>query len=412
MTAFAAFAKACGAESVREATEDDAVGGVVPACVVAARDTGSIAEAMTATAEHGLSVVARGSGTKLDWGNPPSKLDVLFDMTPMNSVVEHAAGDLIVRVQPGVRLAALQQVLAASNQRLSVDEMVPGSTIGGIVATGLSGPSRLLYGAVRDLLIGITVVRADGVVARSGGKVVKNVAGYDLGKLYTGSYGTLGIITEATFRLHPVPEAAVYVTKVFADEGAAATCIAAVLGSQLAPSAIEIERPDAGAALTVGVLVEGSKPGAGARVEQLAVLLGGDVTSSSDRPAWWGSLPGAATIRLTSQLAGVPRVLRAVADASGDTGIPLSVRGSAGTGVLYAGFSADVDPVAAAQLLEKLRTACAAEDGFAVLLRAPAAIKNTVDAWGMVPGLSLMRKVKENFDPEGRLAPGRFVGGI
>ena len=153
-------------------------------------------------------VVARGGGTKLDWGAPPSTVDLLVDLSGMNRVLEHAAGDLIVHAEPGVRLSQLQALVSQAGQRLAVDEQVPGSTVGGLVATGLCGPLRLAYGCIRDLLIGISVVRADGVVTKSGGKVVKNVAGYDLGKLYTGSFGTLGIVAEATFRLHPVPERA------------------------------------------------------------------------------------------------------------------------------------------------------------------------------------------------------------
>ena len=133
-------------------------------------------------------------------------MDLLVDLSAMDHVLEHSAGDLIVRAEPGVRLSELQRLLAGSGQRLAIDEVVPGSTIGGLVATGLCGPMRLAHGCVRDLLIGVRVVRADGVAAKSGGKVVKNVAGYDLGKLYTGSYGTLGIVAEAVFRLHPVPE--------------------------------------------------------------------------------------------------------------------------------------------------------------------------------------------------------------
>ena len=162
---------------------------------------------MAVADDKNLRVVARGAGSKLSWGNPPTNVDLVMDMSGLDAVLEHAAGDLIVRVQPGLRLAKLQDALSSAGQRLAIDEVVPGSTIGGIIATGLSGPSRLLHGAVRDLLIGVSVVRADGVTARSGGRVVKNVAGYDLCKLYTGSYGTLGIITEAIFRLHPTPEA-------------------------------------------------------------------------------------------------------------------------------------------------------------------------------------------------------------
>ena len=186
----------------------DTVDGVPASYVAQPSSVIELVEVIRDAAERDQTVVARGGGTKLDWGRPPPKVDLLVDLLQMDRVLEHAAGDLIVRTEPGVRLSELQALLARSGQRLALDEVVPGSTVGGLVATGLCGPLRLGYGCVRDLLIGISLVRANGALAKSGGKVVKNVAGYDLGKLYTGSYGTLGVIAEAIFRLHPVPRVA------------------------------------------------------------------------------------------------------------------------------------------------------------------------------------------------------------
>ena len=161
---------------------------------------------MRAAAGHELAVVPRGGGSRLGWGTPPSRCDLVIDMSRMAEVLEHAAGDLVARVQAGARMGDVAAVLAQAGQEIALD--VPGdATVGGVVASGLAGPRRLRYGTPRDLLIGITIVRADGTVAKSGGKVVKNVAGYDLGKLFAGSAGTLGLITEATFRLHPLPAA-------------------------------------------------------------------------------------------------------------------------------------------------------------------------------------------------------------
>ena len=142
-----------------------------------------------------------------------------------------SAGDLVARVQAGTTIGHLASVLAKAGQQLALDAP-PDATVGGVVATSTAGPRRFRYGAPRDLLIGLTAVRADGVVAHSGGKVVKNVAGYDLGKLFSGSQGTLGLITEATFRLHPLPPAATYVTAEFgaADRAGAAAAVAAAAG--------------------------------------------------------------------------------------------------------------------------------------------------------------------------------------
>jgi glycolate oxidase FAD binding subunit len=406
MPVFDELGAACGDGMVREAAAGDAVDGVQPAYVAMPSDPATVAEVLAVAADHGLRVVARGAGSKLDWGNPPAAVDLIVDVSALDAVLEHAAGDLIVRVQPGVRLDALQKALASSGQRLAIDEVVPGSTIGGVIATALSGPSRLLHGAVRDLLIGVTVVRADGVVAHSGGKVVKNVAGYDLCKLYTGSYGTLGVITEAIFRLHPVPAASAYVSVVLPDDDEARRKIAAAIGSQVLPTAVEIDSTS-GSPLTMCVLIEGFGPGVAARAARLSALIEGDI--SSDAPAWWGSLPaGATTIRMSVQPSGVVQIARAVADSP----LEVDMRGSAGSGVLYAGIDEDLEPVAIAVLLGQLRKLCIAEGGSAVLVKAPVDVKSLVDVWGDIPAIDLMRRVKDSFDPQHRLAPGRFVGGI
>ena len=165
-------------------------------------------------------------------------------------MVEHAAGDLVVTVQAGVRLDDLAEVLAAAGQRLALDPPAGGpdaraGTVGGLIATGAAGPLRFRYGSPRDLLIGITVVRADGNITKSGGKVVKNVAGYDLGKLFAGSYGTLGLITEATFRLHPKPETSTWITVECASPQRPPRPSQAMADSPLAPSAIELDWPSA-----------------------------------------------------------------------------------------------------------------------------------------------------------------------
>src|SRR4029078_10852158 len=169
-------------------------------------DLAGAARASRLSLHHERAVAVRGSATKLTWGARPERVDLVLDTSRMDKVVEHAAGDLIVVVGAGRRIDDLQVDLAGSGQWLGVDPARRG-TVGGLVATAATGPTRLLHGPVRALLIGVTVVRADGVVAHAGGKVVKNVAGYDIGKLLTGSVGTLGVITRARFRLPPLPAA-------------------------------------------------------------------------------------------------------------------------------------------------------------------------------------------------------------
>ncbi|MDX6326929.1 MAG: glycolate oxidase binding subunit, partial [Nocardioidaceae bacterium] len=186
--------KACD-ERARPAQDVDSIGGVPARYEASPASTEEASEVLRTAAHHDLRVVARGMGTKRDWGAPPESVDLILDTTLIDGVVEHAAGDLVVVVRAGTLLEDLQSTLAEAGQQLALDAPLPGATIGGTIALNTSGPRRLLYGTLRDLLIGVTFVRADGVVAKSGGKVVKNVAGYDFGKLLIGSYGTLGVVT-------------------------------------------------------------------------------------------------------------------------------------------------------------------------------------------------------------------------
>jgi glycolate oxidase FAD binding subunit len=423
----------------RPAKDDDVVGGVPARLVAAPASTEEAAALLRETQD--LAVVVRGAGTKIDWGMPPRRLDLIIDTRNLTGVVEHAAGDLITVVRAGTPVADLD----LPGQQLALDAPLPGATVGGTVAANTSGPRRVLYGTTRDLLIGMTVVRPDGKVARAGGKVVKNVAGYDLGKLFTGSYGTLGLITECAFRLHPLPAASAVVRGSAPDPVAAGALVAAVLGAQVVASAIEINAP-AGHRVEVAVLVEGSSAGAVRdRVAVLHKLLGPG--ASEGVPDWWNSYPwgaGEVGLKLTAPLSRVPDLLVA-ARATGAAG--LTVRGSAGSGVLYAGLPCSAADSSAyseqrqperplsgdssgpslsadssgyseqsvaevARVVEFLRGAAVRAGGHLVVLTAPAEVRPVVDMWGPVGGLALMRRVKDRFDPGHRFAPGRFVGGI
>jgi glycolate oxidase FAD binding subunit len=375
----------------RTATDRDTVAGVPARFVAAPASTEEAAAVLTAAAREDLAVVVRGGGTKLGWGVPPRRLDLIVDTHRLTGVVEHAAGDLIIVARSGTPLDTLD----LGGQQLALDAPLPGATIGGTVATSAAGPRRLLYGTARDLLIGITVVLPDGRIAHAGGKVVKNVAGYDLGKLFTGSFGTLGLITECAFRLHPRPSAAAVVVRTTpaADIGA---LLAAVRAEQVVPSAVEIDAPAAGP-VTLAVLVEGTAAGVDARAARLEKVLGGQ--AGEELPDWWGRYPwGQVGMKLTVPLSRVPDLL--------DAGVAL--RGSAGTGVLYA----DVPVGSAPTVVERLRATTVRAGGHAVVLTAPQAVREIVDMWGPVAGLALMRRVKDRFDPGHRFAPGRFVGGI
>jgi glycolate oxidase FAD binding subunit len=429
------LAKACS--EVRQAGPDDAVAGVAPRFVASPADTGEAAAVLRAAAAEGMTAVSRGGGTRLAWGRPPVSCDLVIETRRMNRVLEHAAGDQVVRVQAGVGLDQLAGLLARAGQRLALDP-APGAakadrhgpaagTVGGVLATGVAGPLRLRYGTPRDLAIGITVVRADGTVASSGGKVVKNVAGYDLGKLFAGSYGTLGLIAEAAFRLHPLPGAASFVTLDRADAAAACAAIAAAAGSPLAPSAAEIDRPSLRAPFRVGVLLEGDPDGVAERAARMTGLLGGTAASVSPaRPAWWGRGAAAAAagtlIRIAFWAAELTAVLATIDAGASAAGLDPAVSGSAAAGVIYAAVDESAAPAAVSEFVLALRAAVAAPPGpsadgpparaSVVVLHAPAAVCTALDPWGPVQALGLMRAVKDQFDPEHRMAPGRFAGGI
>jgi glycolate oxidase FAD binding subunit len=413
---------------VRTGQPADAVAGVQPRYVAAPASTQEASAVLRAAAGLNLAVVPRGAGTRLHWGAPPSRCDLLVDTRRMSGVLEHAAGDLVARVQAGVGLRQLAGALGAAGQRLALDPpSAAAGTVGGLIATGAAGPLRLRYGTPRDLLIGITVIRADGTIARSGGKVVKNVAGYDLGKLFAGSFGTLGLITEAAFRLHPRPQAVAFVTQDCADAAAAQAALAAAVDSPLVPSAAELHWPGRGAPVSAGILLEGDAAGVADRGARMRALLGA-ATVSAQPPAWWGSGPAAdaAVLKITFWAGELAEVLAGIAAAAAAAGLDPAVNGSAAAGVLEVWLPAGAAPSAVAEFVTAARAmlsrapalagvaagAGPPHRGSAVLLHAPAAVRDVVDLWGPVPALALMRAVKEQFDPGHRMAPGRFAGGI
>jgi glycolate oxidase FAD binding subunit len=397
-------------DRLRPAGPGDAVGGVPATWVASPADADEVAEVLRLAGRRGLAVVARGAGTKLDWGGAPARVDVLLDTGRLTGVVDHAPGDLVVTVRAGTPLRDVQAALAAAGQRLALDPPSVrdggAATVGGVLATGEAGPLRLRYGSGRDLLIGVEFVRADGAVAHSGGRVVKNVAGYDLGKLLCGAYGTLGLITTATFRLHPIPSRSAWVCRP-ARPDEARDLTAAVLASPAVPSAVEVDWPGSDLPGTLGVLLEGSVTGVQARAAEVAGILGRQSSIVDKPPDWWGRYPFAAgdvALKLAVPVTGLAAAVRALTGAAGPA---VAVRGSAGTGVVYCALPASLPAAQVATVLTAVR-----EHGFGTVLQAPPSLRDGIDLWGAVPGLELMRRVKEQFDPDRRLAPGRFVGGL
>ncbi|RRO12683.1 FAD-binding oxidoreductase [Saccharopolyspora rhizosphaerae] len=406
--AHGALVAALGADHVTVPARDDDPHGIGHSLVAEVAGTEQASAAMKVAAEHDLRVLPKGSGSKLDWGAPPRDVDLLLDVSPANEVVEHAAGDLVVHALAGTPIAEINRTVRAGGQQLAIDQPIESATVGGVIATSTSGPCRHLFGGVRDLLIGITVVLADGTVTTAGGKVVKNVAGYDLCKLYTGSFGTLGVITEAVFRLHPVAAEHRWITVTTDEPAAAAAAADTIRHSQEMPTAIEVDRPTGGPLVVCGQL-EGRPSATHARALELAEKIGGEVTDQP--PQWWGQHPFTADgtgLRVGAEPVAMASLLTAIEQRSGD--LPVTVRGAIGLGVLHLGVPADADPADIARLTADLRDS----GTYAVVERAPRAVLDHVDPWGPVAAgpFTLMRRTKDQFDPQHRLAPGRFVGGI
>jgi glycolate oxidase FAD binding subunit len=439
----------------------DAVAGTQARYVAAPTSTAEAAGVLRAAAALRLAVVARGSGNRLDWAPAPASCDLIIDTGRLDKILEHTAGDLVVSVQAGVRLDDLANMLAVAGQRLALDPPGSSGTVGGLIATGAAGPLRYRYGSPRDLLIGITVIRADGTIAKAGGKVVKNVAGYDIGKLFAGSYGTLGLITEATFRLHPLPESTAWVTLDCPDPATAAAAVRAIAESPVTPSAIELDWPSAASSISVSALLEGDETSVAGRADRLGQLLERAVPGQSpvhtkrtgDRPAHrtlaeareptddTSALPGPRTppqagepgsessygraspetlLRIAFWAGKLAPVLTAIREAAGQHGLDPAIGGSAAVGVLEVAVGAEAAADAVAGFVNALRASVGALSAgsvlpaaaSAVVLHAPPAVRDAVDMWGPVPSLELMRAVKNQFDPEDRLAPGRLPGGI
>src|ERR1700756_5141727 len=260
------------AKYARPAGASDAVCGMQPSLVVEPGSEQELAKVLKVANAAGLAVIPRGGGTKLEWGNPPARADVILSTARLNRVLEHAWADLTVSAEAGCTIGKLQETLAKHGQRLALDALWPEhATVGGGLSTNDSGTLRLRFGSLRDLVIGVTVALADGTVASSGGKVVKNVAGYDLPKLVTGAFGTLGVITRAIFRLHPLPQNRRTISCVTADVAEAQQLVLSIQNSKLAHSALQIccgteMQPRA------DVLFEGTEEGLSAQSVQLKLM--------------------------------------------------------------------------------------------------------------------------------------------
>jgi glycolate oxidase FAD binding subunit len=405
------------------------VDGVAARFVARPRSVPEASQVLAAAAADGLAVAFAGGGSKLGLGNPPERVDLEVQSRGLNQILEHAAGDLVVRAQAGVALADLQAALAPAGQWLALDPPEPRATVGGVVAANASGPRRLRYGTVRDLIIGITVVLADGTVAHAGGKVVKNVAGYDLAKLFCGSLGTLGMVVEAIFRLHPLPAATAVVTVQVENPTQAGRAVQRLRRSALEPSAAELVVGELGWPGRLTVVFEGIQPGVEAQAAAAVELLGqaGEAVVAGPGQSeaainQLGAMPfekAEFALKATFPPAELAGVLDDLVGGRLHFGGPVTAH--AATGVLWMASGLREGDLPAdspafpttVRAVTEARERLAARGGSLVVVKASPELKRAVDVWGPAgDAIGLMRRVKERFDPDRRMSPGRFVGGI
>ena len=407
-----------GAEHVRPAAPDDSIDGVQPRYVVEPVSADEVARVLRFGSYAGLRLAPRGGGTKLAWGNPPRAVDLVLSTRRMGRVVEHAWGDMTATVEAGCTVVAMQQVLAEHGQRLALDPLWPErATIGGILATNDSGALRLRFGSLRDQIIGITVALPDGTLAKSGGKVVKNVAGYDLPKLLTGSLGSLGVITEAIFRLYPRPRQSRSLSFATPMPDSMNQLVLAILDSSLTPSGLQI-RVEAAGPLYVDVQFESVVAAAlDAQASQLLSLARGAEPIDAPPKVWrarealWEGVEPA----LVCKLSVLPAQLGALLQSITRVATPLRLGWRLVAYAVGLGWLRLEGPNEQALLaaLGVLRPELEAQDGSLAALWAPPEVKSRIDVWAASgDALPLMCRVKEQFDPRGTLNPGRFVGGI
>jgi len=410
------------------ALEVHAVDGVRPRWVARPSAVEQISRALALASAEGLAVAPRGSGSSLSLGNAPGRLDLVLDLGRMQRIIEYVPEDMVGTAEAGLSLGALGAQLAARGQMLALDPIGGASrSVGGVLACHASGPLRVRYGTGRDLLLGVRFVQADGTVTWGGSRVVKSVSGYDVPKLLVGSLGTLGVIAEATVRLHPVPPARGSWLVSTPSHEIAADCLVALLASTLEPDRLAVLNAEAsklvgvdgaGAALLIsfGSVAE-AVASQGAALERLAKEHRAGATAVAAES--WEQLAPALSGPVKLKLACEPRrLLHWLAELEREAaGLRLTVSavGQGGHGVLESSLTGPLSARRlATRLLVPLRQELGREGGSLVVERAPAELKSELEPWGPIsPELfAIHGRVKQAFDPNGVLNPGRFAGGL
>ena len=414
-----------------------AVDGVIPRAVVSPGSVEEVSKLMAAATAKKLGVIPRGNGTKMAGGGIPRKLDVVLSMLRINRITEHDVPNLSLSVEAGHTLGALQTQLARTGKGsfLPLDPpYTEKATIGGIIAANSSGPRRYLYNTARDLLLGVKAVLPNGDIVAFGGRTVKNVSGYDMTKLMVGSWGALGVITEITTKLLPLPEASATLLVSFDDLAKAGALTRKVLHSVLLPSAMELM--DETAAGRFGekarYVVAFSLEGVGEAVERQVAEIGEmakkegatgtkALRANEDRTFWVRvrdfALAAEAEVILRANflISKEADVLGAYESMAKAAGVQCAFIGHAGNGLLrcYVPGEAAAKTAALVDLIGSFTAEAAKREGNLVVEAAPRALKEKIDVWGQPRSDTVvMRRLKEKVDPAGILNPGRFVGGI
>ena len=406
-----------GPDHVRPAIAADAVAGVQQKLIVVPGNEKELAEILRLSNEAGIAVIPRGGGTKLSWGNSPARADLILSTARLNKIIEHAWSDLTVTVEAGCTIQTLQETLVQHGQRLALDPLWPEkATVGGVLSTNDSGSLRLRFGALRDLIIGVTLALPDGTIASSGGKVVKNVAGYDLPKLATGALGTLGVITRAVFRLHPSPQNTRTFSISTGQTEQTQRFLLSIQDSKLAHTALQA-RFELGEGPVTDILFEGTKEGLSSQEAELKKFAEpARITEVS--PAIWNarqelwshSNPEMAAIaKFTVLPADIAKTISGFDKFAAERKLGWrTVVQATGIGLLRLAGT----PEALHAFLQELRNAIEHNSGSLVVLHRPQSMA-ALDAWGATSdSLPLMKAVKHQLDPKGTLNPARFVGGI
>ena len=402
------------AGTIRLGTPSDAIDGVCPRIVAEPTTRKTLSQVLEWAGTERLAVSIRGGGTKLTWGRSPAPIDLALSTARLNQVVEHRHGDLTATVEAGATLTQVNATLGVHRQWLPLDPPWPDrATVGGIVATNDSGPRRHWHGAPRDLIIGVTVARPDGALAKAGGIVVKNVAGYDLSRLMTGAFGSLGVIVDATFKVTPVAASSRTLTVDLDTVEALEPALAAVMASSLTPSAVEIACPPTRLLVkfeSIDQAVEKQAAEARRLIEAATNVRVDVVSGSGEREVWaehasrW-EVDGTLLKVSTLPQALVP-TLSWLRDQCDRQGLQAAAQGRAGLAV----FDVRLDGPAEAQgiLIDALRDRLPIGDGSVVVRRASQAVREVVDPWGPLgDSRRVMELVKQRFDPDLRLNSGR-----